>query len=207
MSFFERYDKNIMESFAINTIAASYDKTYEEYYAPSNSDNFDYVSPSGEQAVEITTVIPKNEINAYSYEKLKAKKKTNLKTAHIVGLKIKPNGDIYSYYGGSISEILHAIRASLESKQKKALKRLNLKPYKMIDLCICIQDGSLLDLFSFELAFKDLDKYIFEKIFFITPSHFIVYNKTNGFIEYPRITAGQDEEKLKDFNKFLHNDE
>lgn len=187
MSFFERYNKHIIEPFAIKTIAASYDKEYGTYYSPTDTNNFDYISPTHEQAIEITSVIPKNEINVYKYEKLKSKRKTHLRTSHIKSLKLKPNGDIYSYYGGSINEINHAIRKSLELKHAKAVERIKNKPYKQVDLCICIQDGSLMDLFSFELAFTDLEKYIFDNIFFITPSYFIHYKKGNGFFEYPRV--------------------
>ncbi len=187
MSFFERFDKRIIEPFAIKTIAASYDKEYGTYYSPADTNNFDYISPTQEQAIEITSVIPKNEINVYKYEKLKSKGKAHLSTSHIKWIKLKPNGDIYSYYGGSISEINRTIRKSLESKHTKAIARLRYKPYKQVDLCICIQDGSLLDLFSFELSFTDLEKYIFDNIFFITSSHFICYNKKVGFTEYPKV--------------------
>lgn len=187
MSFFERYDKRIIEPFAIKTIAASFDERYGMYYSPIDTDNFDYISPSQEQAIEITSVISKNEINVYRYEKLKVNGKPHLKTSHIKWIKLKPNGDVYSYYGGSISEIKQAIRKSLESKHEKAKERLKNKSYKQVDLCICIQDGSLFDLFSFELEFTDLEKYVFDNIFFITPSHFICYNKKIGFTEYPKV--------------------
>ena len=83
-------------------------------------------------------------------------------------------------------EIKNAILDSLERKQQKACKRLKDKNYQNIDLCFCIQDGSLFDLFSFRIAFDNLDKYIFQNIFFITPSYFIRYNTKVGFEEYPR---------------------
>lgn len=189
MDFFERFSKEVMEPFAIKTIAASFDSNYNMYLSPSNSDNFDFISPSGDCAVEITTVIPKNEMNMYVYEKLKANGKENLDCSQIKGLKFKDNGDIYSYYGGSISEIVNAINKSIKAKQNKALNRIKNQSYKYIDLAICMVDGSLFDLFSFELNFKDLNSEPFHNIFFITPSHFIRYNNDIGFIEYPRKTA------------------
>ena len=66
------------------------------------------------------------------------------------------------------------------------MKRIKVKNYHYIDLCLCIQDGSIFDLNSFKMAFTNLDKYLFQNIFFITPSHFIRYNKKIGFEEYPR---------------------
>ena len=44
MSFFERYDKRIIEPFAIKTIAASFDERYGMYHSPIDTDNFDYIS-------------------------------------------------------------------------------------------------------------------------------------------------------------------
>lgn len=189
MDFFERFSKEIIEPFAIKTIAASFDSRYHTYLSPSNSDNFDYLSPSGDCALEITTVIPGNEMNMYVYEKLKANGKDNLDFSKIKGLRLKDNGEIYSYYGGSVVEIVKAINKSIQNKQSKALNRIKKKTYKYIDLAICMVDGSLFDLSSFELNFKDLISEPFNNIFFITPLYFIRYNKDMGFIEYPRKTT------------------
>ena len=81
---------------------------------------------------------------------------------------------------------LHKIGKKIDEKQKKALKRLKNKPYKMIDLCLCIDDGGMLDIFSFEIGLKNLDRYIFRSIFFITSNCFIYYNKESDFEEYNR---------------------
>lgn len=176
-----------MEPFALRVLRFSFDLKYGEYHAPTNSDNFDYVSPDGNNALEITSVITKNEMEEYIYEKFKASGKQNLKSSHIKDLKLTDDGDIQSYYGGSMSEVISLIRKALENKQKKALRRLEIKSYKSVDLCMCINDGSLFNKYSFEIAFNDLDKYLFNNIFFITSAHFIRYNKKIGFEEYPRI--------------------
>lgn len=183
MGFYKRYDKKTIESFAKNTISEKYDKKYSSYYSPSNSDNFDYISPSREDAIEITTAIPENEMNYYVFETQKAKGKSNLNYEKVKGLKLNANGEMKRYYGGSLQEIIELIYDRIESKQKKALTRTESKSYKHIDLCVCIQDGSLLDLSSFQREFSNLGKYIFDKIFFITPSHFIVYEKDTGLYE------------------------
>lgn len=187
--FYERYSKNILELFALNVLTLSFDTNYGNYYAPKNSDNFDFISPDNISALEITSVIPKNEMEAFVYEKLKAHGKQNLKFSRIKGLKLTDNGNIKFYYGGSMSEIKSAIRYCIDSKQEKALKRLKSQPFKSVDLCICINDGALFDKYSFELAFDDLDKYLFSNILFITSAHFIRYNKKIGFEEYPRIIS------------------
>ncbi|MGN0457786.1 MAG: hypothetical protein ACI4IL_02290 [Eubacterium sp.] len=189
MDFYKRYSKEIMEPFALKVLRFSFDSKYREYHAPTNSDNFDYVSTDGNNALEITSVITKNEMEEYIYEKLKASGKQNLKSSHIKDLKLTVDGDIQSYYGGSMSEVISLIRKALENKQKKALRKLEIKSYKSVDLCMCINDGSLFDKHSFEIAFNDLDKYLFNNIFFITSAHFIRYNKKIGFEEYPRIIS------------------
>ncbi len=187
MDFFERYSKDIMEPFALKVLSLSFDSSYGEYYAPTNSDNFDYISLDRNSALEITSIISKNEMQVYIYEKSKAKGKQNLKHSMIRDLNLKDDGNIESYYGGSMSEIKVAIIKSIDKKQNKALKRLKEKQYNCVDLCLCINDGGLFDKYSFELAFTELDKYLFNKIFFITCTHFICYSKENGFKEYPRI--------------------
>lgn len=79
MDFYKRYSKEIMESFALRVLKFSFDSKYGEYFAPANSDNFDYISPDGNDALEITSIITKNEMEEYIYEKLKASGKQNLK--------------------------------------------------------------------------------------------------------------------------------
>lgn len=186
MEIWERYSKNVIEKISIDVIAESFDKKYGTYIAPKDSDNFDFISPDKTSAIEITLVIPENEQKEYVYEIDKHRGKENLKTEIIKNLRLDSQGNIASYYGGSMAEIKSAIITSLEKKQQKALKRIKVKNYQYIDLCLCIQDGSLFDLNSFKMAFTNLDKYLFQNIFFITPSHFIRYNKKIGFEEYPR---------------------
>lgn len=123
----------------------------------------------------------------YIYEKLKASGKQNLKSSHIKDLKLTDDGNIQSYYGRSMSEIRLLAKKGLENKQNKALRRLKIKSDKSVDLCMCVNDGSLFDKYSFELSFNDLDKYLFNNIFFITSSRFICCNKKIGLEEYPRI--------------------
>ena len=177
----DSYDKYTMESFALKTLTYSFNSKYGEYFKPINEDNFDYISPDKNIALEVTSVRTKNEIEIHKYEKAKAKGKSKLKTGCIKDLKLDNYGNIKSYYGGSINELVTSIQGAIDEKQKKALKRLKNKPYKMIDLCLCIDDGGMLDIFSFEIGLKNLDRYIFRSIFFITSNCFIYYNKESDF--------------------------
>lgn len=181
-----RYDKEIIEPFAISTIAKSYDPSYAFYYSPKDTDNFDYISEDGLKAVEISLIVPQNEIRGFVYQKeLQKGKVPSFKK--INEAKVNDEGQLIYYNGGSMSEVKRLIRERLEEKNEKALKRIEKHSYQAIDLCFCVADGSLFDCFSFELAFADLKKYVFDNIFFITPSHFIRYSKENGFQEYARI--------------------
>jgi len=185
--YYDRYDKNVMERFAINTIGLSFDNSYLGYYAPADTNNFDYISQTNDKALEVTTVLTQNEWNAYIYEKHKAKGKQNLKTSHIGLAKFGEDDKLIFYHGGSMKEIKTEICKSVEKKKEKARKRLAKHPYKTVDLCICIQDGSLFDLNSFKYTFGNLDSDPFTNIFFITSSCFVCFNKEDGFKEYPRI--------------------
>ena len=47
----------------------SFDSKFNEYMSPSNPDNFDYISPDGQSALEVTIAISQNEKEAYIYLK------------------------------------------------------------------------------------------------------------------------------------------
>ena len=178
-----RYDKKIIEPFALSMIARSFNPKYSQYYSPKDPNNFDYLSNDVTKALEITVVVPENEKQGMIYEKELTKGKQPV-LGRVEQAKINEKGDLISYRGGSMSEIRCMIRERLEEKNAKALRRIERTSYKQVDLCICIVDGSLFDLFSFQLSFDDLHKYVFDNIFFITPSHFIKYDKVNGYQEY-----------------------
>lgn len=180
------YDKNIIEPFALSTIAKSFDAIYADYRSPESTDNLDYISPDGSKAIEITTVIPNNVIGGFVYDKALSKGK-NPSPNKIKKAKVDASGNLLSFYGGSMSEIRRGIIERIEEKNDKVIKRKIKYSYKSVDLCICIADGSLFDLYSFQTAFCDLQKYVFDNIFFITPSYFIRFDKINGFQEYRRI--------------------
>ena len=181
-----RYSKEVIEPFALSTIAKSFDLRYGQYYSPKDTNNFDYLSQDGAKALEITMVVPENEKQGMIYEKELAKGKHPIPD-RVSRAKINEQGKLISYRGGSMSEIRRLIRLRLEEKNAKALSRMEKNAYQQVDLCICIADGSLFDLFSFQLSFDDLQKYVFDNIFFITPSYFIRYDKVNGYQEYERI--------------------
>ena len=79
MEIWEQYSKEIIENFAINVVAKSFNKKYSTYFSPENSDNFDFISPDETEALEVTLVIPENERREYIYEREKHKGKKDLK--------------------------------------------------------------------------------------------------------------------------------
>ena len=184
MDVCERFDKTIIEKFSLETIAKSYDSKYMEYVSPQNTDNFDFVSKDMLAGLEVTTVIPCNEIEAHKYQIELNKGKKNLSIKKILNGKIKEDDSLHSWYGGGMGEIKNKILLTLQKKNNIAIRRLQQSKIKSVDLCICIVDGGLFDLSSFEIAFSNFNEYIFENIFFITRSYFIRYNKNVGFQEF-----------------------
>lgn len=184
--FFERYGKKVMEPFAISVIARSFDSRYADYTQPENTDDFDFVSPDGLHAVEVVSIIPENEKNAYEYELQLSKGKTELRKNRIKDAVFKEDGSFISYYGGSFHSIITMIRNTVENKCNKAKRRAENHYYETIDLCVCVQDGSLMDLRSYQLANFDFSDVPFDNIFFITPSYFFRYSKASSFQEYLR---------------------
>ena len=191
MSLFERYEKGTTELFALSVISKSFDSKYAEYIYPQNTDNFDFISPDDKRALEVVFAIPQNELNTYAYEKALSKNSPESKKEatkrKIKQAKFDKDGSILRYYGGSIQEIVKIIKKRVAEKNEKAKKRKNFEKYESIDLCVGVQDGSSMDMQSFQMAdfnFKDL---VFDNIFFITPSHFFRYSVSSGFEEYPRM--------------------
>lgn len=180
-----RYMKEVIEPFALSTIAKSYDPSYNEFSSPVDKDNFDFLSIDGKRALEVSVVISRNEKEAYEYDKAIAKGKTP-SSKRIIESKLKTDGRLFSYSGGTMTEMRSLILNRIEEKNQKALKRSSTRKYDSIDLCLCIVDGSLFNLNSFENSFANLDAYVFENMFFITPSYFIVFNKNDGYKEFER---------------------
>ena len=186
--FFERYNKKVMEPFAITVIAKSFDAKYAQYIHPTNDGDFDFISLDGLHAVEVVTVFPKNEKEAYEYEVQLYKGKTHLRTNRIKDAIVKEDGSLLSYYGGSLRSIIADIKKEVNRKCDKVNRRKTINnSVKCIDLCVCVQDGSLMDLHSYTTAGFDFTESPFDNIFFITPSYFFRYSRTTGYEEYPRI--------------------
>ena len=60
VTVYNRYSKEIIESFAISTISKSFDAEYGDYYSPQNTNNFDFISRDNTKAIEITVVFSEN---------------------------------------------------------------------------------------------------------------------------------------------------
>jgi len=183
--FFKRYDKGIIEPYALCVISKSFDSKYAEFYQPKDTDDFDYISPDGLHAVEVVLIISDNETKAYQYENELQKGKKNLDIKRIKDIEIKADGILYRYYGGSLGAIVNSIRDTIRKKSRIAKKRNATHQFETIDSCVCVQDGSLMDVHSYQIADFDFSDTPFDNIFFITPSYFFRYTKASGFEEYP----------------------
>ena len=184
MDYLKRYDKQETESFALSAITQSFSNSYGAYIKPKGTNNFDFVSEDGLSALEVTLVVPKNVMEAYRYEKEQKRGKQNLSLNKIKNVKLTDDGRLFYYYGGSVGEIKAGILGAI--KEKKASKRKSASDVEKVDLCICIEDGGLFNLQTFERYINIEKDNVFENIFFIT-SRFIRYNKDTGFEEYKLI--------------------
>jgi hypothetical protein len=185
--FFERYDKNTIEEFALRTISKSFDDRYKFYFSPKNPDNFDFISPNNTRALEVTLAISSNDMEGYKYEKLYAQGKRNLSAKHIVGSKLSDSGELVQWCGGPFEEILIKIEEAIIKKEAIAQKRLSCSNYECVDLCVCIDDGGCLFENDFPLSNLELNNSLFENIFFITSKLFYRYTKQGGYEQYKRV--------------------
>ena len=139
--FFERYNKKVMEPFAITVIAKSFDTKYAQYVHPDDDDDFDYISGDGLHAVEVVSVILENERQAYEYEVQLSKGKTHLRTNRIKGAVVREDGSLFSYYGGSLRSLITSIKEKVNIKCDKAKRRKSIQSFETVELCVCVQDG------------------------------------------------------------------
>lgn len=171
------YKKELVEPFALNTIACSYDKSYKYYLWNKSEDNSDFVSPNGETSLEVSVVIPLNIQRAVVFE---SSKKANI--SYVKDAEIGENGLLKKFYGGSIEELKQLIIERVYEKQDKAKNRN--KKYTTYELCLCIDDGGLFE-YEREMFFLLNHKTIFSKIFLITSSRFFVL-ENETIVSYKR---------------------
>lgn len=180
------FDKNYIEPSAIKIIADYFDESYNNYYSPNNTNNFDFISLDNKKALEVTICIPKNLVEACKYESAVSKKnKANIKKVENAVIYEKTKG-IFMCHGGTLDESLGCIKKAISNKIEKS-KKHNPERFNSIDLCILSFDGSLIEKQNLEQFFsKDniLNDSPFDNIFIITQSHFFRYNKRTQFEEY-----------------------
>lgn len=183
------YSSKTMEQFAINTISKSFDSSYALLKWNDKGHDFDFTSESGSLALEIATIIPKNEREAIKYEDaLRKGRRPNPKK--VINATIDSTGELLIYYGGSMSEIRKKIIEMIETKESKRAK-YTIKKYARYELCLCISDGAIFDSTrDFEFITKNdvLKSTGFSRLFLITSSHFFVI-EDNCIKEYKRLIS------------------
>ena len=171
------FDDAIIEPFAVRTITHSYDSIYNDFIWNKKADDFDFVHHKLGIGLEVSVIITKNIQTVVSYQN-SHRKNLNL----IKQVKTDENGKILSYYGGSLYELRKLIIDRILRKNTKAKRHLK-NPIETCQLCLCVDDGGLFEYkeeFDFLFQNKILENTIFNKIFIITRSLFLVYE--NGAI-------------------------
>lgn len=160
-----RYDKKETEKWAVTVIARKYDKIYQDFEKNNETDGFDYIYTKEKIALEVSLVIPENEKRYYEYEKA-LEKKGNANESRIKGFKQFEDGRI-KHFGGSIDEIINLTLERIKAKHSKAIRHNSQGEFNKVNLCLLINDGSLLGVETFRFYFKGLERYMFNKIFFL----------------------------------------
>lgn len=168
------YNSSTIEQYAINKIIKLFDSSYKSLISCGKTDDFDFVSTDKKKALEITAIIPKNEIEASIYEKGFLKGKT-MGRSKVSGAIYKSDKSLIAYDGGDMSEIRSKIISAINKKITKRNKRV--KKYTTYELCLCISDSGLFDKetdFQFLLNADINKKTGFDRLFLITSNHFLV---------------------------------
>ena len=173
-----------MEEFSIRTIRKSYKSFYCDYIWHDKEDDFDFTSPDDKIALEVVTILSKNEINAIQYEKaLDSNKSPDI--SRVINSHADNEGELLYYHGGTMSEIKDAVIEAILKKEEKRKKRT--KKYNCYELCICINEGGLFNrCCDFKFIFKTLKTTKFSRVFIITCLNFFVV-ENNQIEEYKRV--------------------
>lgn len=180
------YSSAIMEEFAIRAISKSFDESYSNYIWHDKDDDFDFTSLDDTIALEVATILPSNVINAIKYEKALDTGKTP-DAKKVISAHIDDEGELLTYYGGSMDEIRNAVIEMINKKEIKRNKRV--KKYCRYELCLCIDEGALFNTpsdFEFIVNSRILNFTGFSRLFLITCNNFYVI-ENNKISEYSRI--------------------
>ena len=176
------YKDNVLEPFALKTIASFYDSIYNDFIWNKKADNFDFIHSGLGIALEISTIITKNTQKVVAYEHSVRPDIRSIKQA-----KTDINGNLISWYGGSGFEIKNLILERIECKNAKAQKHF-ISNFKECQLCLCVDDGGWFESveeFDFLKESPLVKNMIFSKIFIITRDLFLVY-ENNQIASYQR---------------------
>ena len=168
------YSDKITEPFAITTIANFYDTVYNSFLWNEKTDDFDFSHYDLGIGLEVSVIITSNTQKVLSYQNSIRK---DIKS--IRGAKINSNGELSAWYGGSGFELQKLIIDRISRKNSKAKRHLSDKITEC-QLCLCIDDGGWYqreDEFEFLKTSKVVSEMIFSKLFIITSSLFLVYEK------------------------------
>lgn len=179
--------ERVVEPFAINTIGNSYDKHHLSFLRGHKNDAFDFTSPDGRVALEVSLIIPGNINRVITYEDRKSKGET-CDRSYVRNALYDDAGNLLCYDGGSISELKLLILERITAKNGKALRRKT-GTIKSYELCLAIFDGGLLHKptdFKFVLESKEFNDSIFDKLFIITSGNFFLIENAS-IREYKRV--------------------
>ena len=168
------YNDNIIEPFAIKTIESSYNSVYNDFCWNKKADDFDFVHYNLRIGLEVSVIITSNTQKVVSYQNSIRK---DIKS--IRGAKINSNGELSAWYGGSGFELQKLIIDRISRKNSKAKRHLSDKITEC-QLCLCIDDGGWYqreDEFEFLKTSQVVAEMLFSKLFVITSSLFLVYEK------------------------------
>ena len=168
------YSDKTIEPFAIEIISASYNPIYKEFHWNKKADDFDFVHYDLGIGLEVSVIISANTQKVVAYQNSFRKDINSIR-----GAKTNENGDLSAWYGGSGLELRRLIIDRIHTKNAKAQKHIS-NIISECHLCLCIDDGGWFqraEEFDFLKTINSVSKTIFSKIFIVTSSLFLVYEK------------------------------
>jgi len=183
------YRRKELELESIKRISKFVDPKYGSFDYQDGKDEFDFTSKDRTWALEQTSYIARNLVNATEYEKAILKGKTAERRRVINGY-FNERGDLLASFGDDMNGAREGVLKRILDKDEKCRKRLLIEPsFKTIDLIVTVPENPL---FNDENSIVPLnsqiknEKVVFNKIILLFVETIYVIDSRTGSYSFVR---------------------
>lgn len=183
------YDRKDLELESVKRIVKFVDPRYGSFDYHDADDEFVFTSKDKTWALEQTSYIARNLVNATEYEKTILKGKTAERRRVIDGC-FDADGDLLAFFGDEMESTREGVLKRILDKDEKCRKRLLIEPsFKTIDLIVTVPENPLFNdknsIVPLNSQIKN-EKVVFNKIILLFVETIYVIDSRTGSYSFVR---------------------